>query len=365
MGRGEHEGLEAGGETLTMNGAKRGWSSLVSAVIGSRCASRAVIFGAACACSAALGLAPGSASAQARRAVIVAAGGDEGLPEAAWIAAAEGIERGARQWGLEIVPRSGPLRLRGCAPADCVAAEQERAGVDLVIAFSLFAAIGAPREPGSVAVSLRSAGGTEHGASAEIDGREIGLVAGLALTAARREIERASAGPWLIVRGRPEGAVVIVDGADMGTLPLWEGGVRAGAHRVLVELAGYHTYETEVSIGAGEEPLELWVDLASASPASGATNGSAWPSYVLGSALLGAGLLLTIPSWVTLARDGECGSLDGAGCLERYRFEESIGWMIAGGLIAIGGIVVLAAQPIWVSAAPVTGGMRLDMRGSF
>lgn len=76
----------------------------------------------------------------------------------------------------------------------------------------------------------------------------------------------------LLVQGEPVGAIVRVDGAEVGPLP-WDGKVRCGAHRVDVSADGYLRSRAPVEVAAGgaaavevqlvrEQPGTLTVDVS-------------------------------------------------------------------------------------------------------
>jgi hypothetical protein len=54
------------------------------------------------------------------------------------------------------------------------------------------------------------------------------------------------------VESRPAGANVYLDGRLVGRTPIQLGGLRAGAHTVALELAGYRRWVSSVDLGAGE-----------------------------------------------------------------------------------------------------------------
>ncbi len=60
-------------------------------------------------------------------------------------------------------------------------------------------------------------------------------------------------GPGAVyVDTRPPGATVLIDGATVGVTPVLAPDVAAGAHRVRIELAGYHPWVTDVTVPAAE-----------------------------------------------------------------------------------------------------------------
>jgi hypothetical protein len=57
----------------------------------------------------------------------------------------------------------------------------------------------------------------------------------------------------LVVDSRPRGARVLLDGQLAGTTPLTIAELKAGPRRVRLELPGYRSWESTVSIAAGRE----------------------------------------------------------------------------------------------------------------
>lgn len=315
-----------------------------------------------------IGLWPVGAHAQAVRASVVGAGGDENLSDVAWSEAISGAERAAREWGLELVPRVGVgPRLAGCASSQCLAREQEALDVEVLIVVSVFEKLDRSGV-GSVAVALRRRDGLERGHSIEVEGRPIDLVAGLALTAVRAEYERAGVGPWLIVQGEPAGAVIMVDGADVGTLPRWEGTVRGGNHDVVVELEGYETFRSRTWVDANaDEPMIVMVTLRSLEEVAEAHR-DPWPSYVLGGGLLGIGIGLGVVGAVWIANAGNCVQLDQFGCVEARQGVDGgyALWFVGAGAFAVAGVVVMVVQPdalvIRPSVSPMGFGVSAEGR---
>ncbi|MGE3521090.1 MAG: PEGA domain-containing protein, partial [Vicinamibacterales bacterium] len=81
----------------------------------------------------------------------------------------------------------------------------------------------------------------------------------------------AAAGPRrLLVRSRPSGARVTLDGRAAGTTPLTLRDVRPGAHRVRIALRGYVTADRRVRISAAQPAQSIDVNLVAARAARGA-----------------------------------------------------------------------------------------------
>lgn len=130
--------------------------------------------------------------------------------------------------------------------------------------------------------------------------------------AARLAAERAVAkyargpGPWLVVRGTPEGARILVDGAEAGAVPD-RIAASPGEHHVTIEHDGYET-ETHVVLvpdgAGGEAPLE--VALVAGGGGLGGLGWLAIVSWVGAGALVGLGVG-TLASGTEIERVGTWG----------------------------------------------------------
>jgi hypothetical protein len=58
---------------------------------------------------------------------------------------------------------------------------------------------------------------------------------------------------WLTILSTPSGAEVAIDGKAAGVTPITGRELGAGAHTIRITMAGYEPYQTEKSIGAGEQ----------------------------------------------------------------------------------------------------------------
>lgn len=58
---------------------------------------------------------------------------------------------------------------------------------------------------------------------------------------------------WLTILSTPSGAEVSIDGYAAGATPITGRELGAGTHAIRIAMAGYETYQTEKSIGAGEQ----------------------------------------------------------------------------------------------------------------
>jgi hypothetical protein len=245
--------------------------------------------------------------------------------------------------------------LTACTEVDCAARLADAAGLDAVLVIAVW-----PGENGratTVGVTIVSPAGEIHEADAQVGEEGVAQAATQALVSAVRQQSRGD-GVELRVASRPEGALVLVDGTEVGVTP-YSGAFQRGAHSVEVRLRGM-TQRREVDLE--EHPVELDVDLESGTTHVGAGNGDgnggggttpsrAEPSmlnWILGGAAVALGATLLVPPIVTLAENGNVrvepmGDTPG----ERAAFGAvSTVLLIAGAACAIAGGVVLVLQPI-------------------
>lgn len=173
----------------------------------------------------------------------------------------------------------------------------------------------------------------------------------------------------------PIGAEVRLDGELLGTAPV-SAKARPGPHEVIMSYPEYVTTSRHFDVPRGAEgPMRVDVTLerttASAAraadvplpPPTRAT--PAW-DYALGGALALSGAALIISPIMTIARNGECE--DGAnvdGC-ERVDFGWRSGLLMAGGVLALSGSVLLfATTPIRASLSTDGETVHAQLHGSF
>jgi hypothetical protein len=194
-----------------------------------------------------------AAQAEAERAAFLAPGGEESLPIYYRALAVQAVARQLRSEGLDLIPRGRlrrPLRRAGlfeCDRTDCADEVATVVGVDFIVSVSVWAMEGTESEPGSVAVSLVGQDGTAYSGTAPVDAADVETAALAALAEARRK-QSLGPGPWLVVEGRPEGAMVVVDGTPVGVLP-YRGAIAAGRHQVRVRLRGFQSIDRTVDVG--------------------------------------------------------------------------------------------------------------------
>lgn len=281
---------------------------------------------------------PAVASAQdAPSASVMAVAGTIGLDAAAWIEAADAIEARLREAGFRI-DDSGLPRRDDCTSVECLREERATRNVDVLVTITIFAAEGGDGAPGSVVVAMVDADGRYVGEE-RVDGRVIGVVAALALAAARQERERGPE-PWVRVSGTPPGAIVRIDGREVGVVP-YEGRVAPGEHEIEVTLGGHEPLSRHFTARAGStENVEVALPAIArgGSGAGGALIGT-------GVALVVAGLASFIVGGVIDGMEGSCTMTAGPRCIEGLSQTDSdtafyvgggIGMGVGAGLIIVG-----------------------------
>lgn len=143
-----------------------------------------------------------------------------------------------------------------------------------------------------------------------------------------RDKQRDGVGPWVTVRGTPEGATVRVDGADYGKLPIEKRRIEPGA-RSLAIAAPHHAEERRTlviparidhveSVEVHLRPLDARAALrAEAGSAGGRIQRSLW-DYALGGTLATVGVVHLIAGIYQKSVEGDCADRNPRGCTERY-----------------------------------------------
>ena len=125
----------------------------------------------------------------------------------------------------------------------------------------------------------------------------------------------AAATSTLYVTVEPAAAEIWLNGNSVGTGST-EIDVGAGTHELRVELEGYHTVETEILVAVGDEDKEITVRLreeeggGSAGRSGGSLSGA--DTTVLGSVLVGTGLVAAVTGVVLIVIDGNTTCSEGA-----------------------------------------------------
>ncbi|MGE0791634.1 MAG: PEGA domain-containing protein [Sandaracinaceae bacterium] len=228
---------------------------------------------------------------------------------------------------------------RDCHEVSCAPAVANALGVDFVVLVTVWTQNDAPQ---SVVITLIDGSGANVAGDATVASAssEGGLptAAQRAVAAALSRYESSRTGR-LIVHTEPEGALIEIDGQDVGRSPV-ERLVPTGV-RTVRATEGDRTAEREVTVGAGQ-PTEVTLRLE-----GGGGGGGADILMAIGIPLLigGVGLAVAVP----VAAEVTSGCIDRVGPMcTRFReldVPSVVGWAIAGGVLAATGLtlVIVAA----------------------
>jgi hypothetical protein len=227
----------------------------------------------------------------------------------------------------------GQEALADCLEVDCAARLAREAGIDAVLVVAVW-----PGDDGramSVAVTLVEPGGATHEADADVGEAGVASAATNAVVAAARR-RTLGDGVELRVGSEPEGALVLVDGTEVGVTP-YVGAFEAGDHEVEVRLHG----ESEVrDVVLEEDAVEVDVSLGDA---GGGGHTEPYPEAQprsLGSILVPAGLVAggLTAGIVAIASVAPGTSCDGATCT-RPATGAVVGWSVAAVVLLAAGVV--------------------------
>lgn len=257
--------------------------------------------------------------------------------------------------GIKVIPHSeavasvGGGAARECDSVDCAPALIEAASADVAAALAVWAA-GDPPTPSTVFVTLVDRRGERYPGKARVEDADLTRATKEALLDARA-LQLLGPGPWLRVRGKPEGAQVLLNGKLVGTLP-YRAPVRSGRQTLEVRYEGLRTHAQTVDIPPNAtRQVEVDVDLAPHAEGTFAVKdaendvvrdsgaGTKTSRPIIGPVILGtAGLAVIIVDVAYLGSAG-CSAHDSAGvCLKRDEVDKgrAIAWG-AVGLAAMGG----------------------------
>jgi len=271
-------------------------------------------------------------------------------------------ERGAVVVTMDSLPDLSP-ELAACESGACVQELIRRAGANVAVALAVWAPADDPTLVEAVVVSLIDSVGQSFDARVAVEGDDSAALSAAVGQAARAAHEhyQMGPGPFLFVDGTPDVAAVHVDGTLVGAIPYRER-VEPGTHDVLVTAEGYASERRTITVTADIAlTARLSFELETGSDPNGVANA------LLGGALVAAGVALAVPPLVNLGLDGQCADEGASGCRVRYAFDPARdGALLAiGGALLVAGIVVLAAQPIRLSASASSQGARLQIEGTF
>ncbi len=238
--------------------------------------------------------------------VLLEMGGSPDAPPFEQEAAEDALRSAAERDGYRVLLRREvserlPEALQTCRESDCASELAQALHAELVVGMYLWSKLGQTRTE-SVALRLVDVSSNTYSGESKVRHRDL-RDATVAAWRTARSAQRLGPGPWLSVKGEPDGAEVRVDGKSVGRLPYF-GRVALGTHRVSV---GERWSETIHVDGETDETHVLTVSRQSAGQRA-----------VLGPAVLGgAGVALAAVGTVGLLQGERCDVEVGAGrCLE-------------------------------------------------
>lgn len=267
--------------------------------------------------------------------------------------------------------------VRRCVDLDCASNLVPSLRPDLTVALAVWQQPDAPQhEPVVVVTLLDSRGRYPAQVQAQHD---LSDAANHALLQAQA-LRLLGPGPWISIKGVPQGADVEIDGERVGSLP-FRAPLAAGAHKLQVSAEGFvahidtveiplkatHLLEHEVKLAKTDEVGVPTASLTTESAsARSTTQPSAW-NYVVGGALAAGAVALAIDPIRNAAQSGECvGSKDDVrNCGERVFFgRRSIGLTVAATALLLGSGYFFAFRPIHVEvdASPQHAQARLRLQ---
>jgi hypothetical protein len=161
-----------------------------------------------------------------------------------------------------------------CASIDCASEILRAARADLAAAVAVWGVAGRPLAgPSEVFVTLADAHGNRFPGAARVVDGDVAAAARTAVLDARA-LQLLGPGPWLRVRGAPDGAEVHIDGKLAGSLP-YRAHIDAGGHALEVRAPGMRPHARTVDIPPNTTRLlDLDITLALDAPGGAASGRS-------------------------------------------------------------------------------------------
>jgi hypothetical protein len=150
-----------------------------------------------------------------------------------------------------------------CDAIECAAVLLQACEAEAAAAVAVWAA-GDPPAPGTVFVTLVDRRGDRFPGKARVEGREPSDLARAVKDALldARALQLLGPGPWLRVRGEPEGAEVVLNGKLVGTVP-YRAPVESGRHTLEVRSGDHRAHVQTVDVPpSAARQVELDVELA-------------------------------------------------------------------------------------------------------
>jgi hypothetical protein len=303
-----------------------------------------------------------STSARAESVVLLAPRGDAAIASAR-TEAQRVLEAALRGQGVTVLSdpdagaAPGKAERAPCDTLDCAAALVEALDADLAAAVAVGSA-GEPPAPSSVFVTLVDRSGARFPGRARVDGRDGDDLARAVKDALldARALQLLGPGPWLRIRGEPEGAEVVLNGKLVGTVP-YRAPVDAGRHTLEVRSGGHRAHVQTVDVPpSAARQVDVDIDLPpkvvdghldAEEPAEGAEPLAAEPAGtgrpIVGPLILGGLGVAVIATDIALVLSSGCQRSDSRGTCLEHRSIQKAPALIIGGV----GFAAIAGAALW------------------
>jgi hypothetical protein len=298
------------------------------------------------------------APVRAESVVLLAPRGDAAMASAR-VEAQRVLEAALRGQGVSVVPAPGAAAAPGkaerepCDAVECAAGLVEAADADLAAAVAVGSA-GEPPAPSTVFVTLVDRSGARFPGRARVDRGDLARAVKDALLDARA-LQLLGPGPWLRIRGEPEGAEVVLNGKLVGTVP-YRAPVDSGRHTLEVRSGGHRAHVQTVDVPpSASRQIEVDVDLPPKAvdghpdtedpiddePVAVEPTGSGRP--IVGPLILGGLGVAVIATDIALVLSSGCQRSDSRGTCLEHRSIQKAPALIIGGV----GFAAVAAAALW------------------
>lgn len=276
----------------------------------------------------------GASAVQAQRVVVLPGlSGDSPVPPALQADTRAAVRAALEGLGFELAADVElPADLAECADGECAARVVALADVDLAAGITIWLSRTDPTQAREIVVGLVDAEGNRYNGAAEVS--ETVAIACLSAVRTARARFTVGPGPFLVVDGDPEGAIVEVDGNVVGSVP-WRGQLEPGDHVVSVRQPGYNPQTETVHLGEDRSVTEsISIHLTVVTVEEGGADNTL--AYVLGIGLGTAGFAVALVPAFGAAGEACEGTLPDGTCYLQRRI--SVGPAVA--YIAVGAALI-------------------------
>lgn len=246
-----------------------------------------------------------------------------------------------------------------CASVDCAPVLLRDAGANLAAAVAVWGeSFAGQQRAAQVYVTLVDAAGNRYPGAARVPEGDVAAAARTALLDARA-LQLLGPGPWLRVRGVPEGAEVHIDDKLVGSLP-YRARIDAGRHALEVRAEGMHAHVESVIVPPNQgRVIEIEVALGPASGADATGTNAVAPADdsaesprdntghvshpIVGPLVLGGVGVALVGVTVAQALSGDCLRREPTGTCTREREPNTLVTVALGGAAAI----AVAGSVLW------------------